>query len=84
MNCARAGLGPALAVLLAVTILAPAATHSAPVPASERGPVDVRRTTLVVRSVDRALAFYRDALGLEVVYDQEIVRPPRPDDPTHA
>ena len=44
--------------------------------------MDVRRTTLVVRSVDRALAFYRDALGLAVVYDQEIVRPPRPDDAT--
>jgi catechol 2,3-dioxygenase-like lactoylglutathione lyase family enzyme len=46
--------------------------------------VDVRRTTLVVRSVDRALAFYRDALGLKVVYDQEIVRPPRPDDATQT
>ena len=46
--------------------------------------MDVRRTTLVVRSVDRALAFYRDALGLKVVYDQEIVRPPRPDDAAKA
>jgi catechol 2,3-dioxygenase-like lactoylglutathione lyase family enzyme len=44
--------------------------------------VDVRRTTLVVRDVDRALAFYRDALGLQLVYDQEIVRPPRPEDPS--
>jgi len=71
-----------LAALIAAALLAPAAARSAPVPEAERGPVDVRRTTLVVRSVDRALAFYRDALGLKVVYDQEIVRPPRPDDAT--
>lgn len=73
-----------LAGLLALSVLAPAATYSAPVPETERGPVDVRRTTLVVGSVDRALAFYRDALGLKVVYDQEIVRPPRPDDATKS
>jgi len=41
-----------------------------PVPASERIPVDVRRTTLLVRDVDRSLAFWRDALGLTVVYDR--------------
>ena len=76
--------GAAVAGLLAVAMLAPAAAGAAPVADSERGPVDVRRTTLVVRSVDRALAFYRDALGLTVVYDQEIVRPPRPDDSAKA
>jgi len=73
----------ALAGLLAVTVLH-AAAGAAPLPEAQRGPVDVRRTTLVVRDVDRALAFYRDALGLEVVYDQEIVRPPRPDDASGA
>jgi catechol 2,3-dioxygenase-like lactoylglutathione lyase family enzyme len=57
---------------------------AAPVPESERIAVDVRRTTLIVRDVDRALAFYRDALGLKVVYDQEITRPPRPGDPAGA
>jgi catechol 2,3-dioxygenase-like lactoylglutathione lyase family enzyme len=41
-----------------------------PVPESERIPVDVRRTTLIVRDVDRSLAFWRDALGLTVVYDR--------------
>jgi len=71
------------AALLVLALLASLAT-AAPLPEAERGPVDVRRTTLVVRDVDRALAFYRDALGLEVVYDQEIVRPPRPDDPAGA
>jgi catechol 2,3-dioxygenase-like lactoylglutathione lyase family enzyme len=43
--------------------------------------VDVRRTTLVVRDVDRSLAFYRDALGLKLVYDQMIVRPGLAEDP---
>jgi catechol 2,3-dioxygenase-like lactoylglutathione lyase family enzyme len=52
-----------------------------PVAANERIPVDVRRTTLIVRDVDRALAFYRDALGLHLVYDHEIVRPGRAEDP---
>ena len=80
MKLVRACRGAAVAGLLGVAMLAPAASGAAPVADSERGPVDVRRTTLVVRSVDRALAFYRDALGLKVVYDQEIVRPPRPDD----
>lgn len=80
MSRRRAGLlGGALAV--AGAALAGAATKAAPVPEVERGPVDVRRTTLVVRSVDRALAFYRDALGLRVVYDQVITRPPREGDP---
>lgn len=51
------------------------------VAASAHMPVDVRRTTLIVRNVDRSLAFYRDALGLKLVYDQEITRPGRAEDP---
>ena len=84
MKLVRACRGATVAGLLGVAMLAPATSGAAPVAESERGPVDVRRTTLVVRSVDRALAFYRDALGLKVVYDQEIVRPPRPDDAAKA
>lgn len=53
------------------TAFAPAA-QSAPLPPDQRGPVDVRRVTLVVRDVDRSLQLYRDALGLKVVYDQLI------------
>lgn len=68
-------------LLLAGAAALPQSAHAAPVPEAERGPVDVRRTTLVVRSVDRSLAFYRDALGLKVVYDQVITRPPREGDP---
>jgi catechol 2,3-dioxygenase-like lactoylglutathione lyase family enzyme len=74
----------AIACLAAALATTPVQAWAAPVPEHDRGPVDVRRTTLVVRNVDRALAFYRDALGLEVVYDQEIVRPPLPDDPTRT
>jgi catechol 2,3-dioxygenase-like lactoylglutathione lyase family enzyme len=84
MNLRGARPIAALACLLAVVTATPGGTVAAPVAEGERGPVDVRRTTLVVRSVDRALAFYRDALGLTVVYDQEIVRPPRPEDPNGA
>jgi catechol 2,3-dioxygenase-like lactoylglutathione lyase family enzyme len=47
-----------------------------PVPDSERIPVDVRRTTLLVRDVERSLAFWRDGLGLKVVYDRMIGQPP--------
>jgi catechol 2,3-dioxygenase-like lactoylglutathione lyase family enzyme len=47
-----------------------------PVPESERIPVDVRRTTLIVRDMDRSLAFWRDALGLTVVYDRMLFQPP--------
>jgi catechol 2,3-dioxygenase-like lactoylglutathione lyase family enzyme len=45
---------------------------AAPVPESERIPVDLRRTTLVVRDIDKSLPLYRDALGLRVIYDQVI------------
>ncbi|MEM7283433.1 MAG: VOC family protein [Pseudomonadota bacterium] len=50
--------------------------YAAPVVEEEQVPIDVRRTTLVVRDIDRSLAFYRDALGLKVIYDQ-IIRSPR-------
>lgn len=32
----------------------------------------VRRTTLVVRDINKSVAFYRDALGLKVFYDSEL------------
>ena len=46
------------------------------VPESEQIPVDIRRTTLLVRDVDRSLAFWRDALGLKVIYDRVLGEPP--------
>jgi catechol 2,3-dioxygenase-like lactoylglutathione lyase family enzyme len=38
-------------------------------------PINLRRTTLIVRDVDKSLALYRDALGFQVVYDQELTSP---------
>ncbi len=61
-----------LSIFLALPLLVCAPLEAAPVPEEERGPVDVRRTTLMVRDIDKSLAFYRDALGLTVIYDQEL------------
>jgi len=60
--------------LLFVSLLALASwgVLAQPVPESERIPVDVRRTTLLVRDIDKSLPLYRDALGLKVIYDQKI------------
>ncbi|MFN3314374.1 MAG: VOC family protein [Hyphomonas sp.] len=38
-------------------------------------PINLRRTTLIVRDMDASLEFYRDALGFDVVYDQELTSP---------
>jgi catechol 2,3-dioxygenase-like lactoylglutathione lyase family enzyme len=61
---------PALVLLLSLAAAFP--LRAEPVPESERIPVDLRRTTLVVRDIERSLALYRDALGLRVIYDQQI------------
>jgi catechol 2,3-dioxygenase-like lactoylglutathione lyase family enzyme len=37
-----------------------------------RVPTDIRRLTIIVRSIDRSLALYRDVLGLKVNYDAEV------------
>lgn len=55
---------------------------AAPVPEAERIPVDLRRTTLVVRDIERSLPLYRDGLGLKVIYDQLIGGGPQPDGST--
>lgn len=65
-----------LTVLLLVVAFLPMAGHSAPVPEEERISLDLRRTTLVVRDVERSLALYRDALGMRAVYDN-VIRTPR-------
>ncbi len=48
---------------------------AAPVPEDERVPLDLRRTTLVVGDMERSLAFYRDALGMTVTYDNWVLTP---------
>jgi catechol 2,3-dioxygenase-like lactoylglutathione lyase family enzyme len=50
-----------------------------PLPESERIPVDLRRTTLVVRDIDQSLPLYRDGLGLKVIYDEKIGGGRQPD-----
>ena len=38
-------------------------------------PLVFRRTTLIVRDVEKSLELYRDAIGMEVIYDNLIPRP---------
>jgi catechol 2,3-dioxygenase-like lactoylglutathione lyase family enzyme len=67
-----------LAMGLAACASAPAAVAQAPEPPAERSerlPIDLRRTTLIVRDIDRSLALYRDAMGMTVAYDQILTSP---------
>ena len=48
---------------------------SDPLAASAEFPLTMRRTTLTVRDIEASLALYRDGLGMEVIYDEEINRP---------
>lgn len=43
--------------------------------AKDLGPLALRRTTLIVRDMDKSLALYRDAIGMTVIYDNIIKRP---------
>ena len=61
-------------LFLAIAFAAPAVAE--PVAEADRVPIDLRRTTLVVRDIDASLSFYRDALGLQVIYDN-LIRTPR-------
>lgn len=63
-------------IALAAALLFAPVLNAAPVADAARVPVDLRRTTLVVRDMDATLAFYRDALGMSVVYDN-MIRTPR-------
>jgi len=38
-------------------------------------PINLRRTTLVVRDLEKSIPLYRDALGFQVVYDEELSVP---------
>ena len=81
MTVLKAGLAallaaPLLSACLIVneTTASPAAS-TPPAPATHaepRRPIDLRRTTLLVRDMEASLAFYEGALGLEKYYDQMI------------
>ncbi len=60
-------------VMMAATVVT--AATAAPVADDERVPLDLRRTTLVVNNIENSLALYRDALGMEVIYDNAIRTP---------
>ncbi|MFP4519827.1 MAG: VOC family protein [Oceanicaulis sp.] len=62
-------IAPLLAGCLIVNETAPRAAPPGTTE-QERGPIDLRRTTLLVRDMDASLAFYEGALGLEKYYDQ--------------
>lgn len=61
---------PILTLCLLGACVAP--LRAEPVPEPQRIAVDFRRTTLIVRDIEHSLPLYRDALGLNVVYDQRI------------
>ncbi len=65
-------MNSAIRWLLLVCLLTSIAAGAEPVPNEQRIPVDIRRTTFVVRDIEKSLALYRDALGLTVIYDQII------------
>ena len=72
---------PLLIALLTLCIIPPsigqqsAETNGNPIESASDFPLLLRRTTLIVRDIDTSLALYRDGLGMEVIYDQEITRP---------
>lgn len=56
---------------------APGAAQAEPVAAGvevpdERLPTDIRRTTIIVRSIENSLRLYRDVVGMQVNYDTEV------------
>jgi catechol 2,3-dioxygenase-like lactoylglutathione lyase family enzyme len=67
-------LAPLLFAACASSPEAPVATTSTSADFSGN-PLDLRRTTLVVRDIENSLALYRDALGMTVEYDQELTSP---------
>jgi catechol 2,3-dioxygenase-like lactoylglutathione lyase family enzyme len=72
----RLGTAGAFGALLCGLLSLPLhSTSAAPVAEAERTPLDLRRTTLVVADIERSLAFYRDALGMVVTYDNAINTP---------
>ena len=63
------------ALLAATIITMTPGAQAAPVPDDQRMDLDLRRTTLVVHDMEASLAFYRDALGMVVTYDNMLRTP---------
>jgi len=70
MKCCVGFAAIAFAVLSGAPMVASAQTTSNPIATPiEKIPTDIRRTTVIVHSIERSLKFYRDALGLKINYD---------------
>ncbi|MEJ2534574.1 MAG: VOC family protein [Gammaproteobacteria bacterium] len=70
--------------LVAGVLLTWGAAQAAPVPEEQRVPLDLRRATIVVDDMERSLAFYRDALGMVVTYDNWVLTPREAPSPEEA
>jgi catechol 2,3-dioxygenase-like lactoylglutathione lyase family enzyme len=72
-----------LCATLAIAPLSFAAHHSSdpgkdaltPIEKAAEYPLLLRRTTLIVRDIEASLALYQAALGMEIIYDEQIARP---------
>jgi catechol 2,3-dioxygenase-like lactoylglutathione lyase family enzyme len=62
-------------ILALVATLAIGVAAAEPAKTEAKQPTDFRRTTLIVRDIDKSLALYRDALGMTVYYDQQLTSP---------
>lgn len=85
-SLSRTGLLIAVSILLAFSSIACNPQTSEPVTpigdatATDVDPLTLRRTTLIVRDIDASLALYRDAIGMEIIYDNIITRPHKTED----
>ena len=50
-------------------------TALSPIEKAAEYPLLLRRTTLIVRDIEASLALYQSALGMEIIYDEQIARP---------
>ena len=69
----RSLIKSALALTFIITSLLSSQVSASEDPFDEK--LVLRRQTLVVRDIEKSLALYRDAIGMEVIYDQVIKRP---------
>jgi len=67
-----AGCTPLAGEMAAQSASQPGRTSPGVAAPAERVPTDVRRVTMIVRSIDNSLRLYRDVLGLRVNYDSEV------------
>lgn len=58
-----------VATLTALALAVQQKPASPGVTVTERVPTDVRRTTIIVRDMEKSLALYRDVIGMKVNYD---------------